>query len=67
MIIDKTVCTHPADRQLYKQLNSEPHPRITVADLLGGVNPYVWRVEYCAACGQIMKTFGDVPEEELRC
>ena len=59
------VCTHPPDQQLYMQLNSEPSMRITVADLIGGINPYVWRVEYCGVCHIITRSLGDVPQSEV--
>lgn len=60
-----TECTHPPGRQLYTQLNVSRDPRITVADLLGGINPYVWRIEYCGECGFVFETYGEVPQREL--
>lgn len=56
-------CPHPPDRHMYRQLNINHELRITVADLLGGINPYHWRVEYCADCGKVSRKFGDVPTD----
>jgi len=58
-------CAHPPERQLYMQLNADPSLRITIADLCGGINPYVWRVEYCGICLTIRHAFGDVPQTVL--
>jgi hypothetical protein len=58
-----TDCKHPKERQMYYQLNlPDGPPRITVTDLLGGINPYLWRIEYCWDCGEILKSYGDVPQ-----
>jgi hypothetical protein len=65
--LDQEACLHPPEWAMYEQLNqpvADPG-RITVADLCGGINPYVWRVEYCGACNKVIKTFGDVPERYL--
>lgn len=60
-----SLCEHPPERQRYIQLNVESARGITIADVLGGINPYVWRIEYCGECWLVFKTFGEVPNEEL--
>jgi hypothetical protein len=54
-------CTHPEDSQMYRQLNKSRELAVTVADLCGGINPYIWREEYCGECGEILRTLGDKP------
>ena len=57
-----TPCDHPPGKRMYRHLNVSQDLRITAADLLGGINPYVWRVEYCGKCNAVLREFGDVPE-----
>lgn len=56
-------CKHPENRQMYRQLNISTELRITAADLMGGINPYHWRVEYCGDCGKVTRRYGDVPAD----
>lgn len=65
MMHENVECPHPLDRVVYYQLNVSRDSRITAADLTGGINPYVWRIEYCGKCLKILRTLGEVPAEEL--
>lgn len=50
---------------MYHQINIDPSLRITVMDLIGGINPYVWRIEYCSVCNHVSRSLGPVPLEEI--
>jgi hypothetical protein len=63
--LKQSECPHKPEWQMYRQLNQKVDDpfKITVADLCGGINPYVWRIEYCGGCGKTTRTYGEVPEE----
>lgn len=50
---------------MYRQLNRDTSLRMTIADLTGGINPYIWRIEYCSLCRSVLKKYGDVTADEL--